>query len=132
MKAERFLLPWIDELFDEMSVPKVFTKLYMFSGCWQIQVANYVQEKTAFTCKYGTFQFVVTPFRLMNAPVTFHRMASGLFQGMEYVHFYIDDIIICSQGLEQHIEHTGVACNRIRRAGLKLKLKQFSFAVMKV
>lgn len=48
---------------------------------------------------------------------------------MEYFRVYIGDVIICSQGLEQHIEHIFVACSRIRRAGMKLKMKKCSFAV---
>lgn len=67
MKADRWPLPKIEEIFDELQGSKVFTTLDMFSGCWQVRMEESCREKTSFVGRIGTFQFEVMPFGLMNA-----------------------------------------------------------------
>ena len=71
MKGDRWPIPLIQEIFDELKGSKVFTTLDLFSGYWQILMCDCCAEKTTFVCRYGTYQFQVMPFGLMNAPATF-------------------------------------------------------------
>ena len=74
MKPDRWPLPRIQEIFEDLAEGKLLTTLGLFSGYWQILLANDCREKTTFVCRYGTYQFIVMPFCLMNAPATFQRM----------------------------------------------------------
>lgn len=129
MKSDGFPFPRIEEILDDISDAKVFTKLDMFTRYWKIQLVDHTQQKKTFTCKYGAFQFAVMPFGLMNVPYIFKRMASGLFKDPNFVPVYIDDVVICSKKMTDHMDHISVVCARIRKAGLKLKLKKCVFEV---
>lgn len=81
----------------------VFRELDMFPVCWQIHLNENVQEITAFKCKYGSFQFLVMPSGLMNAPVMFQRMVNELFGDMDFVPVYIDHVVFQSKTLDEHL-----------------------------
>lgn len=107
----------------------VYSKPSMFSGYWQVWLADQVQEITAFICSYGVFQFFFMSFWLITAPVMFQRMAPKLFGDLHFVKVHIDDVVIYSNSTAEHILHSKIACERIRWAGLrfckKKKWKQF-------
>ena len=58
------------------------------------------KEKTTFICRYGTYQFEVMPFGLMNAPFTFQRMMDQVFQNLGFVRVYLDDVVVYSSDKE--------------------------------
>lgn len=74
MKADRWPLPKIEELFDDLQGSAVFTALDLFSGYWQVKMDENSKEKTSFVTRFGNYQFEVMSFGLMNAPSTFQRM----------------------------------------------------------
>lgn len=113
MKAYKFPLPKIEKVIDDMAGSKIFSKLDMLAGYWQIKLAENVGEKTAFRYRFGSFSFEVMPFGPMNAPSTFQRMAESLFKDLEFVQVYIDDVIIGSRSIEEHTNHLIVVCDRI-------------------
>src|SRR5437016_1370401 len=86
-------------------------------------------EKTAFTCCFGLYEYVVMPFGLKNAPPTFQRMMNELF--MDYLYdwmvVYINDILIYSKTFEEHMEHLKIVFNILRKANLMMKLKKCKF-----
>lgn len=84
-----------------MAISQVFSKLDMFAGYWETQLAEHVKGTTTFTCRYDSFQSQVMPFGLMNAPAMFQRMAK-VFANFPYVKVYIDEIIICSDQREAY------------------------------
>lgn len=73
MKVEKFPIPNVEEVIESLADANVFSKLDMFAGYWQIQLAEHFQEMTTFTCKNGSFLFVVVlmPAGLMNVPAMF-------------------------------------------------------------
>ncbi len=60
---------------------------------------------TTFVCKYGTHQFEVMPFGFVNVAATFPRMMDRPFQGMDFVRVYLDDIVVHSKSIEEHLMH---------------------------
>ncbi|KAG2789778.1 hypothetical protein PC116_g7695 [Phytophthora cactorum] len=89
------------------------------------------KAKTAFTTKRGLYQFVRTPFGLMNAPSTFQRMMNSVLRGLSWLTclVYLDDIVIYTRGgIERHILEVACVFERLAVAGLTLKLKKCVFA----
>ena len=76
---DHFPLPFIDQVLDSLAGKKYFTFLDGFSGYNQIRIATEDQDKTAFTCPWGTYAYNVLPFGLCNAPATFQRAVLAIF-----------------------------------------------------
>ena len=93
-----FPIPRIDDLHDQLGKAHYFTKLDLYSGYHQIQITTGDEHKTAFTSRYGTYEFTVMPFGLTNAPSTFQTAMHALFHDWldEFVIVYLDDILVYS------------------------------------
>src|SRR5438034_1091470 len=119
----------IEELLEQFSESKWFSSIDLASGYHQIKMKESDIEKTAFTCCFGLYEYVVMPFGLKNAPPTFQRMMNELF--MDYLYdwmvVYIDDILIYSKTFEEHMEHLKIVFNILRKANLMMKLKKCKF-----
>ena len=88
-----FPLPFIDQVLDTLSGKKFFSFLDGFSRYNQIQIALEDQDKTTFTCPWGTFAYRVLPFGLCNAPATFQRAVIGIFYELvnDSMEIFMDD-----------------------------------------
>ena len=132
-KADTFLLPRIDDPLDQLGQARYFSTLDLAVGYWQIRVHPDSAEKTAFITPQGLFQFQVMPFGLTNAPSVFERLMERVLAGLnpengpDFVAVYIDDVIVFSRTLEQHLQHLRQVIQRISDAGLKLKPSKCHF-----
>ena len=132
-KADTFPLPRIDDLLDQLGWCRCFSTLDLAAGYWQIRVHPDSREKTAFATQQGLFEFRVLPFGLTNAPACFQRLIQQVLLGLnptegpDFVAAYIDDIIIFSVDLKQHLEHLQLVLQRIMSAGLKLQPSKCHF-----
>ena len=132
-KRDTFPLPCVDDLQEKLGNSRYFTTLDLASGYWQIRVAPGSQEKTAFVTPYGLFQFRVMPFGLTNAPAVFQRLMQTVLMGLnpvggkQFVSVYIDDALVFSQSLEEHLEHLCLVIQKLQDAGLKLKPSKCQF-----
>ena len=92
-QKDQFPLPFIDQVLDNLSGKKQFSFLEGFSGYNQIQIALEDQDKTTFTCPWGTFAYTVLPFGLCNALDTFQRAIIGRFYDLvnDFLEIYMDD-----------------------------------------
>eukprot|EP00253_Pinus_taeda_P035930 PITA_35930 len=90
---DHFPLPFIDQVLDTLAGKKYFSFLDGFSGYNQIQIAPEDQDKTTFTCPWGTFAYRVLPFGLCNAPATFQRVVLSIFADLinDGLEVYMDD-----------------------------------------
>ena len=130
--VDKYPIPRIDELIDLVgrSKPKIFTSLDLMRGYHQVKMDDDSKHKTAFVCHLGLFQFRRMPFGLTNAPVTFQHLMSQLFSGKEweFVSVYLDDVLIASQSMTEHMEHVQKVLLRLKEAGLQLKPSKCMFA----
>jgi hypothetical protein len=103
----RYPLPRIDDLFDRLSGAKVFSRIYLRSGYYQIRITEGDEKKTACHTRSDSYEFLVMPFGLTNAPATFYTLMNDIFREWldDFVVVYIDDIFIYSGSLEEHVEH---------------------------
>ena len=103
-------------MLDHVGSATIFTKLDLHSGFHQIKVVPEHRERTAFKTKYGTFMYNVMPFGLCNAPSTFQRTMDLIFQDLrDFAGAYIDDILIFSKDLTDHLYHLRQVYQRLDR-----------------
>ena len=137
-KADTYPLPRIDDLLDQLGKSHYFTTLDLASGYWQIRVHPESQEKTAFVTPQGLFEFHVMPFGLTNAPAVFQRLMQRVLMGLnppggkDFVTVYIDDVLVFSQSLQDHLEHLRQVIRCLQEAGLKLKPTKCQFVCREV
>lgn len=127
-KLNSYPLPLIDDMLALLGNAKYFTSLDLKSGYWQVLMEEEDKEKTAFACHRGLFEFNVMPFGLSNAPAVFQELMSIVLQDLDkFAVAYLDDILIYSSSLTDHLSHIQQVFDRLRQHGLKLKLKKCHF-----
>ena len=129
-KRDFYPLPRIDDILDQLGGNKYFTTLDLISGYWQIGIAEKDREKTAFITQDGLYEFNRMPFGLKCAPATFQRVMDKVLYGLKGNHcmVYLDDIVIYSKTITEHVQKLGKVFNALRSANLKLKVKKCIFA----
>ena len=126
---DAYPLPRIDEALDALGKAKYFSCLDLTSGYLQVKVAEKDQPKTAFTTPMGLFEYTRMPFGLVNAPATFQRLMSTVFSDMNFesILLYLDDVIVYSSTVEEHISRLSQVFQRLRQHNLKLKPSKCHF-----
>ena len=104
---DQYPLPRINELLERLGQARYFTKLDLAFGYHQIAMKRSDVHKAAFRTTRGHFEFLVMPFGLTNAPATFQRLMNNVFTNEwgQFVLVYLDDILVFSETLEQHMAH---------------------------
>lgn len=126
----KYPLPRIDDLFDRLHGARYFSKIDLRSGYWQVRVHEADVEKTAFRTRYGHFEFLVLAFGLTNAPATFMDLMQRTFRPYldEFVIVYLDDILIYSNSLEEHLGHLRLVLDKLRESKLYAKMSKCEWA----
>ena len=112
----KYSIPLAVELFDRLSEVECLTKLDLRLGYWQVHVIEGDEAKTTCVTRCGSFDFLVMPFGLTNAPATFcNLMNDVLFDFLDsFVVAYLDDIVIYSSTLKDHLVHLEKVFDRLR------------------
>ena len=130
----KYPLPRIDDLFDQLKGATVFSKIDLQSGYHQLRIREEDIPKTAFMTKYGLYECKVMSFGLTNAPVFFMNLMNKVF--MEYldrfVMVFIDDILIYSKTAEEHEQHLRLALEKLREHQLYAKFNKCEFWLSEV
>ncbi|XP_043812190.1 uncharacterized protein LOC110608268 isoform X1 [Manihot esculenta] len=124
----RYPIPNKQDLLNRLYKAQIFSKFDMKSGFWQIQIAEQDKYKTAFTVPFGQYEWNIMPFGLKNAPSEFQKIMNDIFNPYKFIITYIDDVLIFSENIDQHIKHVNVFYKAVKRNGLVLskpKMKLF-------
>jgi hypothetical protein len=127
-------LPRIEDLFDQLQGACVFSKIDLRSGYHQLKIRPEDIPKTAFTCKYGLYEYTVMSFGLTNSPAFFMYLMNKVF--MDYldtlVVIFIDDILVYSKSEAEHEKHMKLMLQRLREHKLYAKLSKCEFSIDEV
>jgi hypothetical protein len=107
--------PYIDDLVDRLNGAKCFNRIDFKSKYYHICIADEDVEKMIMKTGYGSYKFLVMPFRLCNAPLTFTTLMNFLFHEKqnEFMIIYIDDKLVYSKTTEEHEEHLKYVLNKL-------------------
>ncbi|KAL6323857.1 hypothetical protein AAG906_005853 [Vitis piasezkii] len=122
--------PLIADLFDQLGTARYFTKLDLRSRYYQVRIAEEDEPKTTCVTRYDSYEFLVMPFGLTNAPATFYALMNKIFHPYldKFVVVYLDDIVIDSNTLKEHVEHLKKVFKILRQNELYVKKEKCSFA----
>ena len=121
-------------MFDQLAQAKVFSKIDLRSGYHQLKVRTKDIPKTAFTSRYGLYEFIVMPFGLTNAPAYFVHLMNKVFMKFmdKFVVVFIDDILVYSRTPEEHAEHLRIVLGELRKHQLYAKFSKCEFWLRQV
>ncbi|GJX20599.1 putative reverse transcriptase domain-containing protein, partial [Tanacetum coccineum] len=130
----RYPLPRIDDLFDQLQGSSVYSKIDLRSGYHQLRVREQDIPKTAFRTRYGHYEFQVMPFGLTNAPAVFMDLMNRVCKPYldKFVIVFIDDILIYSKNKEEHEEHLKAILELLKKEELYAKFSKCEFWIPKV
>ena len=124
---DRMPMPILDEVLASLNGATVFSSLDLLSGYWQVPLDEASKPLTAFSTHREHLQFEVLPFGLCNAPLTFVRLMKEVLEGIPNILCYIDDILVFSRDVDSHLHTLELVLERLKKAGLKVKLKKCHF-----
>jgi len=125
----KYPLPRIDTLFDQLAGAKVFSKIDLCSGYHQIKIRPQDIPKTTFSTRYGLYEYLVMSFGLTNAPAFFMYLMNPVFMPEldKFVVVFIDDILVSFENNEEHAQHLWIVLTRLREHKLYAKFSKCEF-----
>ena len=125
----KYLLPRIDDLFDQLKGASIFSKIDLRSGYHRLRIKDVHVHKTALRTRYGHYEFLVMPFGLTNAPAAFMDLMNRVFRPYvdQFVVVFIDDILVYSKDWKKHDTHLRVVLETLRKEQLYVKLSKCEF-----
>jgi len=130
----RFLMPIMEEILEELAGSKYFTKLDMRSGYHQVRMKPEDEHKTAFKTHQGHYQFRVMTFGLTNAPATFQCLMNEVLHPFlrKFVMVFLDAILVYSPSLDTHVAHLRQVLDKLKEHQLYIKMTKCSFAQLQL
>ena len=125
----KYPIPRIDDLFDQLQGACVFSKIDLISVYHQLKIRAMDVPKTAFRTRYGHYEFVVMSFGLTNAPAAFMSLMNRIFKPYLdlFVIVFIDDILVYSKSKKEHEEHLRMLLEMLREKKLYAKFSKYEF-----
>lgn len=133
-RNNKYPLPHIDVLFDQLSHAKIFSKMDLRTGYHQLRVRVEDVPKTAFSTRYGHFEFQVMPFGVTNAPAAFMDLMNRVFKPFldKFVVVFIDDILVYFKDEDKHEQHLILVLEKLLEERLFSKFSKCEFWLRKV
>ena len=130
-KKDHFPLPFMDQMLERLSNHAFFCFLDGYSGFFQIPIHLSDQEKTTFTCPYGTYEYRRIPFGLCNSPATFQRCMTAIFHDMieDFMEVFMDDFSVFGDSFESCLKHLDLMMERCVEKNLVLNWEKCHFMV---
>jgi hypothetical protein len=112
----------------------VFSRVDLYYGYYQIQIVKRDEEKTACRTRYSSYEILVMPFGFTNAPATFYTFMNDIFREWfnDFVVVFIDNILVYSNSMEEHVQHLRKVFQRLRENKLYAKFEKCEFGVSEV
>ena len=132
---DSFPLPRIESLLASVGAKsRIFSQLDQTAAYWQVKLEKDSQEKSAFVTEQGQFCYQTLAFGMCNGPATYQRMMTKVLKDLLYksVVVYLDDVLIFTETMEQHLEVLGEVCHRLEQSGFRLNPKKCRFAQREV
>ena len=123
-ESDSYPLPNARDLFHKFRGCKVFSKLDIRSGYWNMPVDEESTKYMAFHTPWGLFEWLRMTFGFKGAAPAFQRWIDSVFQGLDFVVCYLDDIFVYSKSDEEHLEHLNIILERCHKANIKLRLSK--------
>ena len=125
----KYPLPRIDDLFDQLQGASVFSKIDLRSGYHQLKIRETNISKMTFRTRYGHYEFLVMPFGLPNVPTGFMDLMNKVFHPYlnQFVIMFIDDILVYSKNVDEHAMHLRIVLQTLRDRQLYAKFSKCEF-----
>ena len=127
-RPDVYPMPRLDHIVQTVK-GNIFSSLDLKDGYFQVPIKEEDRHKTAIITPWGTFQFKRMPFGLRNAASTFQRLMDEILKDLDFVACYIDDIIIFSNSVDEHVDHLRQVLERLDKNGLRLNTAKCTIAV---
>ena len=130
----RYPLPLPEEMFDRLGGSRVFSKIDLQAGYWQMPIQEQAIQKTAFkTCK-GLFEYLVMPFGVTNAPAQFMHLMKDVLRNFldTFVMVFLDNILVHSKFVEEHAQHLRSVLEKLRQYQQFAKAPKCCFTVFEI
>ena len=130
----RYPLPLPKELYDRLGGSIIFSNIDLRSGYWQMPVGSKDIPKTAFKTRWGLYEFFVLPFGVTNAPAQFLNLMNDVLKDYldEFVIVFLDDILIYSKTIKDHVRHLGLILEKLRQHQLYAKANKYLVATNQI
>ncbi|KAA5583712.1 RNA-directed DNA polymerase, partial [Pseudomonas aeruginosa] len=125
----KYPIPNISDVLDKLGKCQYFTTLDLASGFYQVETNPEDIPKTAFNVEHGHFEFLRMPMGLKNSPATFQRVMDNVLKGLQNVIclVYLDDIIVFSTSLQEHLVNLEKVFQRLRESNFKIQMDKSEF-----
>ena len=131
-RKDAYSIPRIQTILDKLHGNRFFSVIDISSAYWSVPVREADIEKTAFNTPRGLYEMTVMPFGLVNSQAIFQRLMDNTLRGLKHTDSYIDDCIIYSHSLEEHIEDLRDVLERMKQANIHLNFKKCQFGYQEV